>query len=159
MFDSLWPHGLQHSRLLCPLLSPEVCLNSCALSQWFHPIISSSDAPVSFWLQPFLASGSFPMSQLFESGGQSIGASASATVLPLNIQGWFPLELTVWSYSPGPKDQTGQHQSWEPSRSSSLITGGLSSHTSRQAAALESPTPKVAHPRTWHCLQAAGSLQ
>ena len=92
--DSLRPHGLQHIRLPCPSLSPGVCSNSCPLSQWCHPTISSSVACFSSCLQSFPASGSFPMSQLFTSGGQSIGVSASASVLPMNIQGWFPIELT-----------------------------------------------------------------
>ena len=73
---SLWPHGLQHTRLPCPSISPRVCLNSCPLSQWCHPTISSSVAPFSSCLQSFPASGSFPISQLLPSGGQSIGASA-----------------------------------------------------------------------------------
>ena len=85
-------HGLQHARLFCPSLSPGVCSNSCPLSQWCHPTISSSVIPFSSCTQSFPASGSFPMSQLFTSGSQSIGASAS--VLPVNIQGWFPLGLT-----------------------------------------------------------------
>ena len=73
---SLWPHGLQHTRLPCPSISPRVCLNLCPLSQWCHPTISSSVAPFSSCLQSFPASGSFPISQLLPSGGQSIGASA-----------------------------------------------------------------------------------
>ena len=93
--DSLWPHGLQHARLLCSPLFPRVCSNSCPLSQWCYLTTSSSVVPFSFCLQSFPASGSFPMSQLFTSDGQSIGASASATVLPMNIQGWFLLGLTV----------------------------------------------------------------
>ena len=84
VFDSLWPHGLQHARLPCPSLSPRVCSNSCPSSQW--PTISSSVIPFSSCLQSFPASGSFPMSQFFPSGGQSIGVSASASVLPINIQ-------------------------------------------------------------------------
>ena len=92
--DSLQPHGLQHARLPGPSLSPGVCSNSCPLSWWCHPTISSSATPFSSCLQSFPASGSFPMSWFFASGGQSIGASASASVLPLNIQGWFPLGLT-----------------------------------------------------------------
>ena len=96
MFDSLWAHGLQHTRLPCPLPSPRACSNSCLLSQWCHPTILSSVIPFSSWLQSFLASGSFLMSQLFASGGQSIGASASASVLLMNIQDWFPLGLTGW---------------------------------------------------------------
>ena len=91
--DFLQPHGLQHARLLCPPLSPGVCSKSCPLSQWCHPTISSSVALFSC-PQSFPALGSFPMSQLFSWGGQSIGASASISVLPMNIQGWFPLGLT-----------------------------------------------------------------
>ena len=94
MSDSLLPHGLQHARLLCPSPSPGACSNSCPLSRWCHPTISSSVVPFSSCLQSFPASASFLMSQFFTSGGQSIGASASASVLPMNIQGWFPLELT-----------------------------------------------------------------
>ena len=94
MSSSLWPHELQLSRLSCPSLSPGVCLNSCPLSQWCHPIISSSAGPFSSCPQYFPASESFPMSQFFASGGQSTGASASASVLPVNIQGWFPLGLS-----------------------------------------------------------------
>ena len=84
------PHGLQHARLPCPSLSPRVCSNSCPLSWWCHPTVSS----FSSCSQSFPASGSSPMSQLFASGSQSTGASASASVLPVNIQGWFPLGLT-----------------------------------------------------------------
>ena len=90
----LQPHGLQHTRLPCPSLSPKVCSNSCPLSQWCHPTISSSAALFSFCLQSFPASGSFPMSQLFASGGQSSGASASASILPMTIQSCFPLAMT-----------------------------------------------------------------
>ena len=88
--DSLRPHGLQHARPPCPLPNPIVYSNSCPLSQWCHPTISSSVVPFSSCLQSFLASGSFLVSQVFASGGQSIGASASASVLPVNIQGWLP---------------------------------------------------------------------
>ena len=94
MSDPLWPHGLQHARLPCPSPSPGVGSNSCPLSQWCRPTISSSASPFSSCPQSFPASGSFPMSQLFTSGGQSIGASALASVLPINIQVWFPLGLT-----------------------------------------------------------------
>ena len=111
MYNSLQPHGLQHPRLPCLPLSPRVCLNSHPLSQWYHPTISSSVVPFSSCPQSFPASGSFPMSQLFTSGGQSIGVSAS--VLPTNIQAsisrltlvsWFPnmasvgglTENTIW---------------------------------------------------------------
>ena len=92
--DSLWPHGLQHARLSCPSLSPRVCWNSCPLNWWCHPNISSSVFPFSFCLQSFQATGSFPRSCLFIPGGQNSGASASASVLPMNIQGWLPLGLT-----------------------------------------------------------------
>ena len=93
--DFLRPQGLQHARLPCPSPgSPWVCSNSCPLSQRYHPTISSSVIPFSSRLQSFLVSGSFPVSRLFASGGQSIGALASASVFPMNIQGWFPLELT-----------------------------------------------------------------
>ena len=92
MFDSLHPLGLLHARPSYSSLSPRVCSNSCLLSQWCHPTILSPATLFSFCLQSFPASASFPMSQLFASGGQSIGASASASVL--NIQGWFPLGLT-----------------------------------------------------------------
>ena len=92
--DSLWPHGLQHTRLPCPSLSPGICSNSRPLSQWCHPAISSSVTPFSSCPQSFPTSGSFPMSWLFLSGGQSIGVSASASVLPMDIQVWFPLGLT-----------------------------------------------------------------
>ena len=92
--NSLWPHRLQHTRLPCPLPSPRACSNSCALSWWCHPNISSFVVPFSSCLQSFLASGSFPMSQHFTLSGQSIESSASASVLRMNIQGWFPLGLT-----------------------------------------------------------------
>ena len=96
MSDSLQPHGLQCTRLPGPPLSPGVCSNSCPLSQWCHPNISSSAAPFSFCCQSFLTSGSFSISWLFASGSQSIVALASASVLPMNIQGQFPLGLTAW---------------------------------------------------------------
>ena len=95
--DSLQPHGLQHTRLPCPSLSPRVCSNSCLLSWWCHPAISFSITH--FCPQTFPALGSFPRSRLSASRGQNTGASASASasVLPINIQGWFPLGLTGWS--------------------------------------------------------------
>ena len=88
------PHGLQHARLPSPSLSPRVYSNSCLLSQWCHPTISLSVMPFSSCPQSFQASGSFPMNWLFASGGQSNGASASASILPMNIQSCFPLGLT-----------------------------------------------------------------
>ena len=114
---SLHPHGLQHARLPCPSPTPRGCTNSCPLSQWCHPTILSSVVPFSSCLQSFPASGSFLMSQFFALDGQSIGASASASVLLLKIQGWFPLGLTglislqskgisrVFSYSSAQKHQ------------------------------------------------------
>ena len=94
--NSLWPDGLQHIRLPCPSPTSGAYSNSCASCQWCHPTISSSVIPFSSHLQSFPVSGSFPMSQFFASGGQRIGASASASVLPINTQDWFPLELTGW---------------------------------------------------------------
>ena len=93
---SLWHHGLQHARL--PYLSPThgVYWNSCPVSQWYHPTISSSVVPFSSCLQSFPASGSFLRSQFFASGGQSTGISTSASVLSMNIQDWFPLGWTSW---------------------------------------------------------------
>ena len=93
-YPTLQPHGLQHTRLPCPSLSPGVCSNSCPLCQRCHPTISSSVIPFSSCHQSFPALGSFPISRLFASGSQSIGASPSASDLPVNIQGWFPLGLT-----------------------------------------------------------------
>ena len=91
---SLWPHGLQHARLPCPSPTSWACLSSCPSSRWCHPTISSTVVPLSSCLQSFPASRSFQMSQFFASGGQSIGVSASASVLPMNIQDWFPLGLS-----------------------------------------------------------------
>ena len=91
--ESLGPRGLKDARLPCPSPAPGICSNSCPSSQWCHPTISSSVAPFSSCPQSFPRSGSFPTSRLFTSGGQSIGASASASVLPVNIQDWFPLGL------------------------------------------------------------------
>ena len=94
MSVSLRPHGLQHARLPCPSLAPGACSNSCPLNRWCHCTISSSVVLFSSRLQSFPASGSFPMSQFFTSGGQNIGALASASVLPMDIQEWLPLGLT-----------------------------------------------------------------
>ena len=93
MSESLQPHGQQNAWLHCPSPSPGACSNSCPLSWWCHPTISSSVIPFSC-LQSFPTSGSFPVSWFFASGGQSVGPSASASVLPMSIQGWFPLGLT-----------------------------------------------------------------
>ena len=94
--NSLWPHGMQHAGLPCPSPTPRACSNSCPSSRWCHPTISSSVAVFSFCLQSFSASASFPMSCLFTLGGQSIGVSSSVSVLPKNIQDWFPLGWTGW---------------------------------------------------------------
>ena len=94
--DSLWPHELQDTRLPCASPTPGLYTNPCPLSQWCHPTISSSVVPFSSRLQSFPASASFPMSQLFTSGGQSTGASASTSVLPVNTQDWSPLGWTGW---------------------------------------------------------------
>ena len=96
LFNSLQPHGLQHTRLPSSSPTPGNCSNSCPLSRWGHQTISSSVLPFTSWLQSFPASGSFPMSGIFTSGDQNIGASASASVLPMNIQDWFPLRWTGW---------------------------------------------------------------
>ena len=100
MSDSLWPHGQQHTRPPCSSQIPGVYSYSCPLSQWYHPTISFSVIPLSSHPQSppthKTASGSFQISQLFTSGGQSIGISASTSVLPMNIQDWFPLEWTGW---------------------------------------------------------------
>ena len=92
--DSLPPQGLQQTRLPCPLPTPRACSNSCPLSQWWHPAISVVPFSSCLWSSP--ASGSFQMSQFFPSSGQSIGISVSASVLPKDIQDWFPLGLTGW---------------------------------------------------------------
>ena len=89
-------HGLQHARPPCPSPTPRAYSNSCPLSRWCHPTISSSVIPFTSCLQSFPASGAFPVSQFFTSGGQSVGVSTSASVLPMNIQDWFPLGWTGW---------------------------------------------------------------
>ena len=94
--DSLQPQGLQHTGPPCPSPTPGACSNSCPLSQWCHPTISSSVVPFSSRLQSFPASGSFLRSQLFASGGQSTGVSTSVSVLLMNIQDWFPLGWAGW---------------------------------------------------------------
>ena len=129
-FDTLWPHGLQHTRLPCPLPTPGAWSNSCPSSWWCHPTILSSVIPFSSCLQSFPASGSFPMSQFFASGGQSTGVSVSASVLPRNIQDWFPLGLNSWIslQSKGLSRvllSTGiqKHQFFGPALTSNMTTG------------------------------------
>ena len=96
MSNSLWPHGLQHAKLLCPSQNDGACSNSCPPSQWCHSTIPSSVIPFSSCLQSFPEPGSYPNSQFFASGGQSIGVPVSASVLPMNIQHWSPLGWTGW---------------------------------------------------------------
>ena len=96
MSNSLWPHGQQHARLPCPSPTPGTCSNSCNSTQWYHSTISFSAVSFSSCLQSFPTSGSFPVSQFFTTGGQSIGASASTSILPMNTQDWFPLGWTGW---------------------------------------------------------------
>ena len=119
MFNSLRPHGLQHSGLPGLSPSPGACSNSCALSQWCHPTISSSVIPFSSCLHSFPASGSFPIIQLLASSGQSIGASASVLALPMNIQDWFSLGLTGGSPC-RPKNSSGVFSQHHSSKASIL---------------------------------------
>ena len=95
LHSTLWPHGLHHTKLPCSSLFPGVCSDSCPLSQWCYPTILSSAVPFSSCPQSFSAPRAFPMCHLFTSGGQSVGASTSASVFTMNIQGWFLLRLTV----------------------------------------------------------------
>ena len=143
MSNSLQLHWLQHARLPCPSLSPEVCSNSCPLSQWCYLTISSSVTPISSCPQSFPASGSFPRSRLFASSGQSIGASAP--VLSVNIQGWLPLGLTsqipiLKSWTPVSYNMTifGERNfkemmkvKWGPSNSVSLLKEEIKTVTLR----------------------------
>ena len=137
----LWPHGLQQAGLPCSSLSPRVCLNSCPLSWWCHPTISSSVTPLSSCHQSFLASGSFPGCWFFTLGGQRIGALASALVLPMNIQGWFPLGLTGLVSSQGTlKSFLHHHLQF----SHSVVSDSLRPHESQHTRPpCPSPTPGV----------------
>ena len=96
MSDSLWPHGLQRARPPCPSSTPRTCSNSCPLNRWRHLTISSAVIPFSPRFQSFPVLGSFPMSQFFTPSGQGIGASPSASVLPMNVQDWLPVGWTGW---------------------------------------------------------------
>ena len=118
MSNSLWPHGLQHARPPCPSPTPGTCSNSCPSSWWCHPTISSSVVPVSSCLQSCPASGSFPRSQFFTTGGQCIGLSATASVLPMNILDWFPLQLT--GCSPGDSQESSPTPQYKSINSSVL---------------------------------------
>ena len=121
MSHTLQLSGLPQARLLSPSVLSAVCRNSCALNWWCYPTISSSVAPFSSCLQSFLASGCFPLSWLFASGGQSIGVSASASVLPVNIQGWVPLALSGWiSLSPRDSQESSPTPQFKSINSSEL---------------------------------------
>ena len=120
VYDTLQPHGLRHDRLPCPLPSPGTYSHSGPLSLQCHPTISYSDIPFSSCLLSFPASGSFPMCRLFESCGQSIGASASASVLPINIQDWFHLGLTGLISCPRDSQESSSTQQFEGIRPSTL---------------------------------------
>ena len=127
MSNSMQPDGLQHARPPCPLPTPRVYLNSCPLSWWCHPTISSSVVPLSSCLQSFPASGSFLMNQLFVSGGQSIGFSASITVLPMNTQDWSLLGQTGWIFLQSKGLSTPQFKSINSSALSFLYSPTLTS--------------------------------
>ena len=124
MSSSLQPHGLQHTRLPCPSPAPGACSNSCPSSWWCHPTISSSTVPFSSCLQSFPASGSFLINQYFTSGDQSIESSASASILTMNIQGWFPLRLTglIYLLSKGLSSLLQHHSSKAYSSNSSVLS-------------------------------------
>ena len=125
---TLWSCGLQHARPPCPSPIPGAHSNSCPLSRWCHPTISSSVIPFSSRLQSFPASGSFPMSQFFASGGQSIGVSASASVLLMNIQDWFPLDELVGSPC-SPRDSQESSPTPQFKSINSLVLSSLYSPT------------------------------
>ena len=114
------PHGLQHARLPCSSPTPGACSNSCPSSQWCHPTIPSSVIPFSSCFQSFPSSGSFPVSQFFESGGQSIGVSASASVLSMNIQDWFPDGLVGFPCSPRDSQESPPTPQFQSNNSSVL---------------------------------------
>ena len=119
MSNALWPHGLQHDRLHCPSLSPRVCSNSYPLSRWCHPPFHPLSSPSPPAFNPSQHQ-SFPMSQLFASDGQIIEASASALVLPMNIQDWFPLDWLVWSCSPRDSQESSSPPEFKRINSSAL---------------------------------------
>ena len=135
VFDCLWPYERQHTRPPCPSPTPRACSNSCPSSQWCHPTISPSVIPFFSCLQSFPASGSFPMPQLFASGGKSIEASASVSVLPMNIQDWFPSGLTgLMSWPSKGFSRDSQHEPTPQFKSISfsalcLLYGPAQNHT------------------------------
>ena len=118
--DCLQPHGLQHTRPPCPSSTPGVYSNSCPLSWWCHPTIPSSGIPFSFCLQSFPASRCFQMSQFFTTCGQSIGVSASKSVLPLNIKGWFPLRYSGFPCRPRDSQESSPTPQFKSINSSAL---------------------------------------
>ena len=121
MSETLRPHGLQHTRPLCPSQTPGVCSNSCPLTRWCHPTISSSVIPFSSCLQSFPASESFQMSQFFTSGGQTIRVSALASVFPMNVQHWFPLgRLVGFPCSPRDSQESSATPEFKSIKSSAL---------------------------------------
>ena len=131
------PHGLKHARPPCPSPTPRIHSNSWPLSRWCHPTISSSVVPFSSHLQSFPASGSFQMSQFFTSGGQSVGVSASALVLPVNIRDWFPLGWTGWICSP--RDSQESSPAIQFKSVNSLVLSFLYSPTLTHTWPLEKP--------------------
>ena len=137
--DSLRPHELQHLRAPCPSPMPGVYPNPCPLRRWCHPAISSSVVPFSFCPQSFPASESFQMSQLFASGGQSIGVSVSTSVLPMNTQDWSPLGWTGWISLQSPRDSQ-----------ESSPTPQFKSINSSALSFLHSPTPTSIHDHRKH---------
>ena len=148
--DSLRPCELQHARFPCPSLPPWVCSKSCPLSQWCYQIILSSVTPFSSFLQSFPASGSFLANQHFASDGQSIGASASA--LPMNIQGWFPLGMTFFELLPVQRTLKSllQRHSSKPSVLASLAVLALINQSKSLASILQcSAYFMVCHIHTW----------
>ena len=134
--DSLWPHEPQHARPPCPSPAPGVYPNSCPSCRWCHPTISFSVVPFSSCPQSFSASGSFPMSQLFTSGGQSTGVSASTSVLPMNSQDWSPLGWTGWISLQSKGLSSLQHHS---SKASILRRSALWSNSHIHTWLLEKP--------------------
>ena len=136
--ESLWPHGLEHTRPLCPSPTSRVYSNSCPLRRWCHATISSYVVPVFIHLQSFPASGSFQMSQFFTSGGQSIGVSASTSVLLINIQDWSPLGLTGW-ISLCPRDSQESSPTSQFKSINSLVLNFLYGSTHIHTWLLEKP--------------------
>ena len=161
--NSLQPHGLQHARLLCPTLIPRAYSNTCLSSRWCHPTTSFSFVPFSSHFQSFPASVSFQMSQFLTSGGQSIGVSASASVLPKYIQDWFPLGLTRWisleykGLSRVFSNITGQmlEMKWRKGNSLTLLVG-MQTSTATMENIVEIPLKIANRTALWPSNPAAG---